>query len=151
MIGFTKIILYFCLGFLTSNIYTKEWTFKYSGYVNSNIIQLPSGGKIINLSNNGTWEDSLGNYGKGVCYGIAESSEYKNDFLQYYCELNDQDDDSFFTKGGRKSEDIAAGVGIQEIIEGTGKWKNYVGAICKYGVKYKDKLLFASQKCKVLD
>ena len=53
-----------------------------------------------------------------------------------------------YTKGSRKSEDSRAGVGKQKIIDGTGKWKKLIGAICIYGVKYVDEVLFASQKCK---
>ena len=52
---------------------------------------------MINLFNNGTWEDSLGNYGKGYCYGIVESNKNKDDFFQYYCELSDQDSEKIFT------------------------------------------------------
>ena len=96
----------------------------------------------------GTWMDSLGNYGKGFCYGIIESRENKDSFFQYYCELSDQDSDKIFTKGSRKSEDAQAGVGKQKIIDGTGKWKKLIGATCIYGVKYVDEVLFASQKCK---
>ena len=68
MIILLKIII-LTLFFLTSNIYSQDtlkWNFKYSGYVDLKTIKLPSGGKIINLFNNGTWEDSLGNYGKRI-------------------------------------------------------------------------------------
>ena len=58
-------------------------------------------------------EDSLGNYGKGYCYGIIESVN-KDDFFQFYCELSDQDNDKIFTKGSRRSENVQAGVGKQE-------------------------------------
>ena len=136
--------------FLTYNTYaekTKEWNFKFSGFMNSKTINLPSGGKVNNFSQSGTWEDSLGNYGKGYCYGISESQEMKDSFFQFYCEVSDQDNDKFFTKGSRKSEDAEAGVGKQTIIDGTGKWKTVIGTICVYGVKYVDKVLFASQKC----
>ena len=135
---------------LTNNIYAeqiKKWNFKFSGYMNSKTINFPSGGKVNNFSQNGTWEDSLGNYGKGFCYGIIESRENKDSFFQYYCELSDQDSDKIFTKGSRKSEDAQAGVGKQNIIDGTGKWKNLIGATCIYGVKYVGEILFASQKC----
>ena len=137
--------------FLTSNIYSQDTlkqNFKYSGYVDLKTIKLPSGGQIINLFNNGTWEDSLGNYGKGYCYGIIESNKNEDDFFQYYCELSDQDNEKIFTKGARKSEDVKAGVGEQKIIDGTGKWKKLIGANCVYGVKYLDEVVFASQKCK---
>ena len=145
-----KIIIVILL-FITLNVYSQDslkWNFKYSGYVDLKTIKLPSGGQIINLFNNGTWEDSLGNYGKGYCYGIVESNKNKDDFFQYYCELSDQDSDKIFTKGSRKSEDAQAGVGKQNIIDGTGKWKKLIGATCIYGVKYVDEVLFASQKCK---
>ena len=85
MIILLKIIT-LTLFFLTSNICSQDtlkWNFKYSGYVDLKTIKLPSGGKIINLFNNGTWEDSLGNYGKGYCYGIVESNKNKDDFFQY--------------------------------------------------------------------
>ena len=32
----------------------------------------------------------------------------KDSFFQYYCEVSDQDNDKFFTKGSRKSEDAEA-------------------------------------------
>lgn len=145
-------IVYSIILILTiSNSYSQNpinWNFKYSGHVDLKTIVLPSGGKIINLYNKGTWEDTLGNYGKGYCYGIVESKEDKDDFFQYYCELSDQDKEKIFTKGARKSEDTSSGVGNQRIIDGTGKWKDLIGATCIYGVKYVDDVLFASQKCK---
>ena len=145
-----KIFIKVILLFFISNIYSQEvknWNFKYSGFADLNTITLPSGGKIINLYNKGTWEDTLGNYGKGYCYGIVVSKENKDDFFQYYCELSDQDRDKIFTKGSRKSEDASSGVGKQVIIDGTGKWKELIGATCIYGVKYMEEVLFASQKC----
>ena len=129
----------------------QEWTFKFSGFMESKTINFPSGGKVNNFIQNGTWEDSLGNYGKGFCYGIIESKDKKDSFFQYYCEVSDQDNDKFFTKGTRKSEDDKAGVGKQTIIDGSGKWKSLIGTICIYGVKYVDDVLFALQKCKFSD
>ena len=63
--------------FFTLNAYSQDslkWNFKFSGFMNSKTINLPMGGKVNNFSQNGTWEDSLGNYGKGFCYGIIEST-----------------------------------------------------------------------------
>ena len=136
--------------FFTLNAYSQDslkWNFKFSGFMNSKTINLPTGGKVNNFSQNGTWEDSLGNYGKGFCYGIIESRENKDSFFQFYCELSDQDSDKVFTKGSRKSEDTETGVGKQKIIDGTGKWKKLIGATCIYGVNYVDDVLFTSQKC----
>ena len=142
-----KYLLFIFYFLISISLSATKWSFKYSGYTNSNTINLTNGGKIINLSNNGTWEDSLGNYGKGICYGIVETHKGKDDFFQFYCELNDQDNEKFITKGARKSEDVEVGVGSQKIIDGTGKWKKLIGAVCTYVVKYKDDVLFASQKC----
>ena len=125
-----------------------HWTFEYSGFVKLNTINFPNKGKVIQITNDFTWKDSLGNYGKGICYGTVESLPEQGDNLKYYCEMNDQDDHKFFTKGGRVSDDVEAGVGRQSIIDGTGKWKIFIGSKCTYGIKYKDDVVFASQKCK---
>ena len=56
----------------------------------------------------------------------------------------------FYTKGERLSDEVEAGVGTQNIIDGTGKWKTFIGSNCTYGIKYKDDVVLASQKCKTL-
>ena len=153
----TKIsLIIFLLAFLAQKNYSKEdvketgeWNFEYSGFVILNTISFPAGGKIIHITNKFTWKDSFGNYGKGKCYGTVESYIKTGDTLKYYCEMNDQDDEKFFTKGGRESENVDAGVGTQDIIDGTGKWKTFIGSTCTYGIKYKDDVVFASQKCKL--
>ena len=73
--------------FITFNVYSQDslkWNFKFSGFMNSKTIDLPSGGKVNNFSHNGTCKDSLENYGKGFCYGIIESRENKDSFFQLY-------------------------------------------------------------------
>ena len=105
---------------------SKDWTFEYSGFVKLSTINFPNAGKVIQITNNFTWKDSLGNYGKGVCYGTVESSSGGGDNLKYFCEMNDQDDESFFTKGERLSDEVEAGVGTQNIIDGTGKWITFI-------------------------
>ena len=42
----------------------KDWTFEYSGFVKLNTINFPNIGKVIQITNDFTWKDSLGNYGK---------------------------------------------------------------------------------------
>ena len=44
---------------------------------------MPNKDKFSMFLPDGVWEDSLGNYGKGYCYGIIESSIKKDDFFQY--------------------------------------------------------------------
>ena len=105
---------------------TKDWTFEYSGFVKLNTINFPNLGKVIQITNEFTWKDSLGNYEKRVCYGTVESSSEVGDKLKYFCEMNDQDDESFFTKGERLSDEVEAGVGTQNIIDGTGKWITFI-------------------------
>ena len=152
-----KYVLLLMLCFCSRSIYSQkyisdfmDWTFEYSGFVKLNTINFPKQGKIIQITNDFTWKDSLGNYGKGVCYGTVESLPDQGDNLKYYCEMNDQDDHKFFTKGGRMSDDVEVGVGTQNIIDGTGKWINFIGSKCTYGIKYKDHVVFASQRCKTI-
>ncbi len=132
---------------ISSFVFAEEWTLKYSGISSSEVIDLTNGSKIINLNNTGTWEDSFGNYGKGRCLGLVVLDTTKDvTSNSFYCELIDQDDDSYFIKGYRETE-LTAGVGKYQIIDGNGKWKDYIGAICTYGIKFKDEALFSAQKC----
>ena len=128
-----------------------NWNFEYSGFVKQNSINFPNSGKVIQITIDLTWKDSLGNYGKGVCYGTAESLSKEGDNLKYYCELRDQDNESFFTIGQRLSDEVEVGVGTQDIIDGTGKWETFIGSKCTYGIKYKYDVVFASQKCKFIN
>ena len=61
----------------------------------------------------------------------------------------DQDRNYFVLEYFRNS-DMTAGTGSYIFIDGTGKWKIFIGSKCTYGVKYKDNVVFASQKCKTL-
>ena len=121
------LIIFFKSGNTEENIKKLEdWTFEYSGFVKLNTIDFPNIGKVIQITNDFTWKDSLGNYEKRVCYGTVESSSEVGDKLKYFCEMNDQDDESFFTKGERLSDEVEAGVGTQNIIDGTGKWITFI-------------------------
>ena len=62
----------------------KDWTFEYSGFVKLNTINFPKIGKVIQITNDFTCKDSLGNYGKGVCYGTVVSSSEGGDNLKYF-------------------------------------------------------------------
>ena len=136
------LLIYMISGVLLS----KEWELKYSGFSESKKIIFNSGLEIINFSNNGTWEDSLGNYGEGLCQGMV-TVEKNNNNMEFYCEYSDQDNDKFFSKGTRKS-DINAGVGNLTLLDGTGKWTSLISTKCTYAVKYKGKSFFVAQKCR---
>jgi len=134
--------------YMTSNVLlSKEWDMKYSGFAETTKIIFNSGIEIVNFRNNGTWDDSLGNYGDGLCQGMATIEKNKNN-MEFYCEYSDQDNDKFFVKGIRKS-DINAGVGKLILLDGTGKWTSFISSECAYAVKYKGKSFFVAQKCKL--
>ena len=54
----------------------------------------------------------------------------------------------FILKVKRNSDEVDPGAGTQNIIDGTGKKELFIGKKCTYAVKYKDDVVFASQKCK---
>ena len=138
---------YLILLFLFSiNSYAIDWSFKYSGFSEIKKLNFNSNDEAINFNNYGTWEDSLGNYGEGKCQGMSTIEDNQN-YMKFYCEYIDQDDEKMIGKGIRKS-DINAGVGKMVMIDGEGKWKNMIGAECTYAIKYKGRVFFAAQKCK---
>ena len=136
-------ILLFCISIKSFAI---DWSFKYSGFSEIKKLNFNSNDEAINFNNYGTWEDSLGNYGEGKCQGMSTIEDNQN-YMKFYCEYIDQDDEKMIGKGIRKS-DINAGVGTMVMIDGEGKWKKIIGAECTYAIKYKGRVFFAAQKCK---
>lgn len=129
------------------NAFSLEWNFKYSGFSETKKINFNFNNEAINFNNYGTWEDSLGNYGEGRCHGMVTIKEDQNN-MEFYCEYIDQDDHKMVGKGIRKSE-INAGVGKMKMVDGSGKWKKIIGSECTYAIKYKEKIFFTAQKCKL--
>ena len=125
----------------------KEWTHKYSGFASNESFKLQDSSKILHYKNKGTWEDTMGNFGTQTCFGLVLLEKNNNIIsMEIYCELQDQDNDKFYTKVTRDSS-LDAGVGEYVLIDGSGKWKSMIKSKCKYAVKYKEKALFVTSKC----
>ena len=132
---------------IANNENIKEWTLKYSGFTSNESFSLEDSSKILHYKNKGTWEDTMGNFGTQTCFGLVLLEKNKNIIsMEIYCELQDQDNEKFYTKFTRDSS-LDAGVGKYVLIDGSGKWKSMIKSKCKYAVKYKEKALFVTSKC----
>ena len=139
------ILLFFII---IKNSYSINWTKEFNGISSSEKINLSNGGTISHYKNFGNWKDSLGNYGTQKCYGtiLIDPSEKIEDW-KMFCEGMDQDRNYFVLEYFRNS-DMAAGTGSYIFIDGTGKWKNFIGTKCKYAINYLDDAIFNFDKCK---
>ena len=89
----------------------------------------------------GTWTDSLGNYGLNTYVGtIIKEKEKLN--LDLMCEYIDQDKQKNWSKLYRKKTIDDPVIGVVEYIEATDKYKFLVGKKCNYAVKFYDKSFF---------
>ena len=103
--------------------------------------------KIFHYKNKGLWEDSLGNYGTQTCLGtIALNQEGKIVEILLFCQGEDHKGNKYTTRVFRES-DMVAGTGKYVIIDGTGLFKDYIGAECTYAVSYFRDALFDVDKC----
>ena len=95
----------------------------------------------------GTWTDSLGNYGLNTCVGtIIKEKEKLN--LDLMCEYVDQEKQKNWSKLYRKKTIDDSVIGVVEYIEATDKYKFLVGRKCNYAVKFYDKsFFFFKHKC----
>ena len=111
-----------------------------------------------NIETKGQWKDSEGQYGLFLCYGnvISENNIKK---LQAFCEYIDRDNDKAWTvmTSNKKEEsdnkmyqfDTTAEVGKNTYLNGSGKYKKYIGYECTFAIKYYDEEYnFLVQKCK---
>ena len=95
---------------IANNENIKEWTLKYSGFTSNESFSLEDSSKILHYKNKGTWEDTMGNFGTQTCFGLVLLEKNNNIIsMEIYCELQDQDNDKFYTKVTRDSS-LDAGV-----------------------------------------
>ena len=133
---------------MTINSYSINWTKEFNGFSSSEKITLSNGGTISHYKNSGNWKDSLGNYGTQKCYGtILINSDKRIEDWKLYCEGMDQNRDNFVLEYFRNS-DMEAGTGSYVFIDGTGKWKKFIGTNCNYAINYLDNAMFNFDKCK---
>ena len=97
--------------------------------------------KLTILENNFTWIDSLANYGTGFCYD--------NIYLNNFCELTDSNENKFWAKIQRVSSNLESGLGKQQFLKASDKYKFLLKKDCKYAVSFFHEVNFLVElKCK---
>ena len=124
----------------------KDYIFKAYATSELNTIDISENEKFSSYTSNGLWDDSDGDYGSEKCSGFVRQSFDEVD-LQVYCETVNQNGDIFWNSRIRKSIK-GAGAGQMTILNGTGKYRKYIGLICPYGILYKKKDAWFKAKCK---
>ena len=95
----------------------------------------------------GTWTDSLGNYGINTCVGTLTQDNRKLN-LDLICENIDQDKEKSWSKLYRKNTIDDSVVGVIEYIDATEKYKFLIGKKCNYALKfYEESFFFFKHKC----
>ena len=128
--------------YLFAKGYSLEW---YGELKHEQSIEFPSKSiyKIINSF--GYWEDNKGNYGSLNCLGWVKNIK-NNELLEVSCEAIDNEEEEFWFILNRDSEE-GAGVGQARYIEGTGKYKSFIGKVCPYAINYSQGGFFYKQIC----
>ena len=123
------------------NLSAKDYIFESNNNntVSKKIIY-PDGSEYIHLENSGLWKDNLGDYGNENCIGAIKKDKIKS-LVEVRCEHTNQEGEKFWTIKIRNSELHDSGGGINTYVAGTGKYKEYIGAKCPYGVKYIDNMV----------
>ena len=138
------IILFYIL--FNLELIAKDYIFKAYATSDLNTIDISENEKFSSYTSNGLWDDSDGDYGSEKCSGFVRQSFDEVD-LQVYCETVNQNGDIFWNSRIRKSIK-GAGAGQMTILNGTGKYRKYIGLICPYGILYKKKNAWFKAKCK---
>ena len=94
-----------------------------------------------------TWIDSLANYGTGFCYGSI-LNDNDNITLNNFCEFTDSNENKFWSKVQRVSSDLESGLGKQEFLKASGKYKFLMDKDCKYAISFFREINFLAElKC----
>ena len=128
------------------NVIAEEYSMKSIGknYFKSMII---NNEKLTIVENNFTWIDSLANYGTGFCYGSI-LNDNDNITLNNFCEFTDSNENKFWSKVQRVSSDLESGLGKQEFLKASGKYKFLMDKDCKYAISFFREINFLAElKC----
>lgn len=99
------------------------------------------------FENSATWVDSLGDYGLLKCMGNYITSIDEGTILKNYCKGKNRNNDIFWLTMNRNSNDYDAGIGRTKYLQGTGKFKNFIGIECVYGIEIIEGMAALKQKC----
>ena len=136
-----NLLLIFAILFVFyGNIVAEEYSMKSIGK-NSFKSMIINNEKLTILENNFTWIDSLANYGTGFCYGsILNDNDNIN--LNNFCELTDSNENKFWAKIQRVSSNLESGLGKQQFLKASDKYKFLLEKDCKYAVSFSMKFIF---------
>ena len=135
-------ILFIIYFLLVSNMIAADYSSESSGKETYKFsIESMDGYSIEIRKTEGTWTDSLGNYGLNTCVGtITKEKEKLN--LDLLCENIDQNKQKSWSKLYRKKTIDDSVIGVVEYIEATDKYKFLVGKKCNYAVKFYESSFF---------
>ena len=136
----------------TFNTFSENFTLKGMGkLIRNETIMFPDGSKFVSFKHEGGFETDIGKYGMYHCTGsILYNLKSLLENMFFACEFKDQDGDIFISMGKRKKgSDIDRAVGQNNIISGSGFWKDFAGYSCTYSVVYVEKIVFSPGNCKI--
>ena len=133
--------------FLMKNVNAKDYIFEGYGVSELSTIEISDDFKFSAYTSEGMWDDSNGDYGNEKCSGYVKQINKKIE-LEVICENINQDNEIFWNSRIRKSEK-GGGAGKMKILNGTGKYKKFIGLTCPYGVNYKKNYAWLKAKCKI--
>ena len=133
--------------FLIINLSAKDYLFEAYGVSELSTIEISDNFKFSAYTSEGMWDDNNGDYGNEKCSGYLKQKNKKVE-LEIFCETVNQNNEKFWNSRIRKS-DIGGGIGKMTIINGTGKYKNFIGYECPYGVNYKKQYAWFRAECKI--
>ena len=129
------------------NVIAEEYSMKSIGKNNFKSITI-NYEKLTIVENNFTWIDSLANYGTGFCYGSI-LNDNDNITLNNFCEFTDSNENKFWSKVQRVSSNLESGLGKQQFLKASDKYKFLLEKDCKYAVSFFHEVNFLVEiKCK---
>ena len=141
------IIIFVALFVYFGKASAKDYIFEGYGISELSTIEISDNFKFSAYTSEGMWDDNNGDYGNEKCSGYLKQQDKKVE-LEIFCETINQNNEKFWNSRIRKS-DKGGGIGRMTIINGTGKYKDFIGLECPYGVNYKKKYAWFRAKCKI--
>ena len=94
-----------------------------------------------------TWIDSLANYVTDFCYERILNDNY-NIILNNFCEYTDSNEYKFWSKVRRVSSNLESGLGKQQFLKASEKYKFLLDKDCKYAISFFREINFLAElKC----
>ena len=150
--------LFMLFYFLVNIVFSKDFSLEAYSKTTKDRVKVADNFIYENLETKGQWKDTEGQYGLFFCHGnIVNENSIKK--VQSFCEYIDRDNDKAWTVMTSTKEidldnkmyqfDTTAEIGENIYLNGSGKYKKYIGYKCTFAIKYYDEEYnFLLQKCK---